>query len=339
MFTGALSRRRAARFPGSICGTALPGGRAPASSSSGLQRVVLVFGGSGPRPGTGRRSSCPASSPAGRPGCSSFSETSALLATSCCCQPLAALAFDAVRCRAGAPARRRPAPGARRRPRGGCARSRRGASGRWRRSASLFTVGPTTCTSMGALMPKFRTWLVMSGARKKTCRPVQVDGSRALTQLLHVIQPSGGKKILELDHHLAVAEEIIDGVARWGGDAADRQADVVDDRLELVLGNERPGAMASAPRRTPARSPRCASPGPPERGSGICPASTDGKKVAAEGSGRAGEMDRADEGDEAQGDQLAVIERPGRGSRRRRARIRSKWTSKRSCRRQMMSCF
>jgi len=136
-------------------------------------------------------------------------------------------------------------------------------------------------------------------------RPGQLEGQPA-AQLLHVLR---GRVVLllELDHHLAVGRRDHRRVADREVDAAHRQADVVDDRLQLVLGDHSPddglrldehllGRLEARPRPHPDMEADL--PGVDRR-----------EEVAAEVRAEQGER-QGDEGAEAQGHQLAVIERP-----------------------------
>ncbi len=131
-------------------------------------------------------------------------------------------------------------------------------------------------------MPKFRTWLVMSGARKKTVAPGRSSGSRRRSSLTYsavgwcpglswiIISPS--------------ADEIIDG------SPIERLIPLIGrPTLSMTVSSSSLGmtslTIASAWTNTcSVASMRV--PGATRRWNRICPASTDGKKLPPEVGGK-----------------------------------------------------
>ena len=92
--------------------------------------------------------------------------------------------------------------------------------------------GPATCTSIGAGEPKFRIWLTISAGRKEKVEPGKLCGSTS-AQLLDIIG-GGGMIFVQRDQDIAVLRAHAAGIEIGAVGAADRQADIVDDRAQLV---------------------------------------------------------------------------------------------------------
>ena len=103
----------------------------------------------------------------------------------------------------------------------------------WRRRGCRCTSLPTNWMSMGALMPKFRIWLTMSAGWKKNSMPGKCLG-QFLAQLGDVTRRRAMVLLVERaeDFHVGGADGAVVGVGRV--DAAVGQADVVDDRADLL---------------------------------------------------------------------------------------------------------
>ena len=112
---------------------------------------------------------------------------------------------------------------------------------------------PAIWTSIGAGEPKLRIWLTISAGRKENVVPGNALGS-CLAQALH-IGVRGGGPFVQGDQYVGVEDADRSGISVRNIDAADRQADVVDDARQPVRRNDRAdllfdliGQHASSPR-------------------------------------------------------------------------------------------
>ena len=107
--------------------------------------------------------------------------------------------------------------------------------------------------SIGAGEPKFRIWLTMSAGGNENVTP----GKRLRQHFAQLLDVLGRRRVAFLERDLDVAVLRADdaGVVVGQVDARDRQADVVDHRLDLLRRNDFADAP-SARRRTGSRLPR-----------------------------------------------------------------------------------
>ena len=92
---------------------------------------------------------------------------------------------------------------------------------------------PTTWMSIGEGRPKFRIWLTISAGRNEKLTPGKSWG-KLDAQIVNVVV-GGAMLLVETDKNIGVGRADGSGRAVREIDSAVRQADVVDDAVDLLL--------------------------------------------------------------------------------------------------------